>query len=93
LIGCADYAIFANPDFDPNDYANSILAGELYLPHSGKSTATKTSEPLAKEDISVAISKLNFGIDDVTKQIKAVVGMASCCACTLLRPTSGHDSS
>jgi hypothetical protein len=27
----------------------------------------------AKEDISVAISKLNYGIDDVSKQIKNVV--------------------
>jgi len=27
----------------------------------------------AKEDISVAIAKLNYGIDDVSKQIKNVV--------------------
>ena len=75
-----DYSIFANPAFDPNEYANAILAGEPYLPQAqqaSKSAQTKTSEPLAKEDISVAISKLNFGIDDVSKQIKAVVSFHS----------------
>lgn len=69
-----DYAIFATPEFDPNEYANTVLAGEPYPPQPGSSRPTKTSglEP-AKEDISVAIAKLNYGIDDVSKQIKNVV--------------------
>ncbi|KAI9437572.1 Golgi transport complex subunit 5-domain-containing protein [Lactarius indigo] len=69
-----DYAIFASPEFDPNEYANTVLAGEPYPPQPGSSRPTKTTglEP-AKEDISVAIAKLNYGIDDVSKQIKNVV--------------------
>ncbi|KAH8993456.1 Golgi transport complex subunit 5-domain-containing protein [Lactarius akahatsu] len=69
-----DYAIFATSEFDPNEYANTILAGEPYPPQPGSSRPTKITglEP-AKEDISVAIAKLNYGIDDVSKQIKNVV--------------------
>ncbi|KAI0250167.1 Golgi transport complex subunit 5-domain-containing protein [Lactifluus subvellereus] len=69
-----NYAIFASPDFDANEYANAVLAGESYPPQPGSSRLTKPTgfEP-AKEDISVAIAKLNYGIDDVSKQIKNVV--------------------
>ncbi|KAI9456296.1 Golgi transport complex subunit 5-domain-containing protein [Russula earlei] len=52
-----DYTIFESPEFDASEYANAVLAA---------------LEP-AKEDISVAITKLNYGIDDVSKQIKNVV--------------------
>ena len=87
IIGYADtlvdplYDVFARPDFDANEYANAILAGEPFPPpptsskdQPGKLTKTSslTSEP-AKEDISVAISKLTVGIDDVSKQLKSVV--------------------
>ena len=69
-----DYSVFAHPDFDPNDYANAVLAGETYPVQPGKSRPTKnTSFSPANEDISVAISKLNFSIDDVDKQLKNVV--------------------
>ncbi|TFY76638.1 hypothetical protein EWM64_g7374 [Hericium alpestre] len=69
-----DYAVFASGDFDANEYANAILAGEPYPSQPGATKPTKTSgiEP-AKEDISVAIAKLNYGIEDVSKQIKNVV--------------------
>ena len=77
----SDYSAFALPDFDPNEYANATLAGESYPPQSQaqpgagnlKQVAKVTGLEPAKEDISVAISKLNFGIDDVSKQIKSVV--------------------
>jgi conserved oligomeric Golgi complex subunit 5 len=60
----AEYVVFANPDFDPNEFANSILSGDAL-----KSQA----EPPAKEDISEAIAKLDAGVDDVSKQIKGLV--------------------
>ncbi|KAH8119187.1 hypothetical protein DFH11DRAFT_1874064 [Phellopilus nigrolimitatus] len=81
------YTAFAAPNFDANEYANAILAGEPFPPpqpsSSGDarpsgikiskqaSTLSSLSEP-AKEDISVAISKLTVGIDDVSKQLKNV---------------------
>jgi hypothetical protein len=69
-----DYAIFASHDFNPNDYAHAVLAGEPYPSQSASKPKAKPSavEP-AKEDISVAITKLNSGIDDVSKQLKSVV--------------------
>ncbi|CAL1706796.1 unnamed protein product [Somion occarium] len=71
-----DYSVFASSDFDPNEYANAVLAGESYPPQLGnlKSKSTKTTGLApANEDISVAISKLNFNIEDVEKQLKNVV--------------------
>ncbi|KAK0241983.1 Golgi transport complex subunit 5-domain-containing protein [Armillaria nabsnona] len=74
----ADYSVFASPEFDPNDYANTVLAGEPYVLPSDTRTkpvlpSTKVAETPGKEEISIAISKLTFGIDDVSKQIKALV--------------------
>ncbi|CDO69255.1 hypothetical protein BN946_scf185042.g157 [Trametes cinnabarina] len=72
----SDYAVFAHPDFDPNDYANAILAGEPYPPQAGKAKPAAKSTGLApaSEDVSVAISKITFSLDDVEKQIKNVLG-------------------
>ena len=70
-----DYAVFALPEFDPNDYANAVLAGEPYPPQPGKKKKSlkATGLPPATEDVSVAISKLTFSLDDVEKQLKSVV--------------------
>ena len=71
-----EHAVFAHPDFNPNEYANAILAGESYPPQGSKTKAVRTAafEPI-NEDVSVAISKLTFGIDDVEKQLKNVVSL------------------
>ncbi|KAI8992858.1 Golgi transport complex subunit 5-domain-containing protein [Trametes punicea] len=71
----SDYAVFAHPDFDPNEYANAILAGESYPPQPGKAKPPAKSTGLApaSEDVSVAISKLTFSLDEVEKQIKNLV--------------------
>jgi hypothetical protein len=73
----SDYPLFTNPDFDANDYANAILAGEPYpqvhQTQSGIKPRTGAALESAKEDISVAISKLDLSIEDVSKQIKALV--------------------
>ncbi|KAK7035254.1 hypothetical protein VNI00_012021 [Paramarasmius palmivorus] len=72
-----DYSIFASPNFDPNDYANAVLAGEPYPPPNdspvAKTPKLNTPEASTKEEISLAISKLSSGIDDVAKQIKTLV--------------------
>ncbi|KIL68918.1 hypothetical protein M378DRAFT_70503 [Amanita muscaria Koide BX008] len=57
----AEFAIFASPDFVPSEYANAILARE------------PRQEPPAKEDVSEAISKLTYAVEDVTNQIKQLV--------------------
>jgi len=84
-----DYAVFASPNFDANEYANAIVSGEPYQPPATSSKSsdtvaigsrsgviapmTKLAEASAKEDISMALSKLNYGIDDVDKQIRTLV--------------------
>ncbi|EJT98396.1 hypothetical protein DACRYDRAFT_96576 [Dacryopinax primogenitus] len=76
-----DYDIFAHPSFDSNEYANAILARESYNPSSSKPKPSTTivrgagpiSSEAGKEDISLAIAKLNFAIDDVAKQLQNVV--------------------
>ncbi|KAG6820510.1 hypothetical protein H0H93_015983 [Arthromyces matolae] len=71
----SDFSVFAASDFDANEYANAILAGESY-PSDAKSTGKLSLSPQdlpAKEDISVSISKLNFCVEDVSKQVKNVV--------------------
>lgn len=78
-----DYSAFNAEIFDPHRHAHEILAGEAgLLQHSNsKGRHTKTTNlldsALGKDDISVAISKLNFNIDDVSKQIKSVVCVCS----------------
>ncbi|KAF8894946.1 Golgi transport complex subunit 5-domain-containing protein [Gymnopilus junonius] len=80
----ADYSVFASPDFDPNEYANAILSADssssTYPASESKPAVTDTSilkgptqESIAKGDISMAISKLSFGIEDVSKQIRSLV--------------------
>ncbi|KAF9814575.1 hypothetical protein IEO21_05033 [Rhodonia placenta] len=69
----SEYAVFSIPDFDPNEYANAVLAGEPYPPQGKSKPARNTSFEPAVEDVSVAISKLNYSIDDVDKQLKNVV--------------------
>jgi hypothetical protein len=65
------YAVFASPNFDANEYANTILAGDSAS--QSKRARPAAGNELTKEDISVAISKLSVGIDDVSKQLKNAV--------------------
>ncbi|KAL1753733.1 Golgi transport complex subunit 5-domain-containing protein [Schizophyllum commune] len=72
----SDYTVFASPEFDSNEYANAILAGEPYPPSDAKKGQTlgrPSFDSPSKEDVSVAISRLTYGIDDVSKQIKNLV--------------------
>ena len=77
------YAAFAVTDFDPNEYAKSVLAGPSTT--SSSTGAQQTSVEPAKEDISVAIAKLTHSIDDVSKEIKSVVCHYFCFLCIASR--------
>lgn len=65
----------------------------LYRPTS--CDISNMNPPPPKEDISVAISKLNIAIDDVSKQIKSVVRTISLSFLffSLLYPSLGRNSS
>ncbi|KAG2153694.1 Golgi transport complex subunit 5-domain-containing protein [Suillus bovinus] len=68
-------SLFIIPDFNANDYANAILAGEPYPQVQTQYAKPRTGTTLesAKEGVSVAISKLDLSIEDVGKQIKSLV--------------------
>lgn len=76
-----DYSIFAAPDFNPNEYANTILASDAPStcdPKTVSKAKISVQDSVTKEDISVAISKLSYGIEDVSKQIKNLVCIQAC---------------
>jgi hypothetical protein len=54
-----------------NEYANAVLAGELYPAPAAGARAAGRGAP--KEDVSVVIAKLDAGLEDVSKQLKGVV--------------------
>lgn len=91
----SEYAVFSIPDFDPNEYANAVLAGEPYPPQGKSKPARNTSFEPAVEDVSVAISKLNYSIDDVDKQLKNVVSPSSLMTLpeNQRQPSVGHCAS
>jgi conserved oligomeric Golgi complex subunit 5 len=121
-----DYAIFAHPNFDANEYANAILGAQPYrlpqqspqaqtqqqppqhvrsssvatiVPSDNKPNTTATATTTGatggstiaggaslasiildgsgtnKEEISVALAKLSFGVDDVNRQLKTVINV------------------
>ncbi|THV06795.1 hypothetical protein K435DRAFT_711109 [Dendrothele bispora CBS 962.96] len=74
-MSSVDYAVFADPAFDNRLFANAVLAGDSYSTSAptASSSNLNPSEPSPKEDISLAISKLSFAIDDVSKQIRNLV--------------------
>lgn len=82
--------MFLSDEFDPNEYAHSILNGTPYNPSSKKQTdgheeggkskdgASERSRiggggGLESGDVSAALAKLNFGIEDLNRQLKAEV--------------------
>ncbi|KAG1862894.1 Golgi transport complex subunit 5-domain-containing protein [Suillus tomentosus] len=67
-----DYSSFVIANFDINDYANAILAGEPYPQHQTQFAKPRTGAAY-KDNISVTISKLDSSIENVGKQIKSLV--------------------
>lgn len=69
--------MFASPGFDANEYANAVLVGEQYPAKPGTMRVPATiSSQIMKEDVSAAISRLDSGIESVSKQLKGVVSDA-----------------
>lgn len=75
-----------------------MLAGETYNPgkkvnssaqqHSVEGGAS-LSRAAGREDISVALNKLNYGIDDISKQLRGVVSLRVVRYCTLHAHNNG----
>jgi hypothetical protein len=68
-----EYSVFASPNFDANEYANAVLAGEPYPVTKTGAGRSATGSRFVKEDVSVAIGRLDSGIEDISKRLKTVV--------------------
>jgi hypothetical protein len=81
-----EYATFLHPSFDPNSFAHSIVNNEPYPPPTA-TISDANNGPAApggfmkglggtrEEGVSVtdALSRLNFGVEDLNRQLKAEV--------------------
>ncbi|GAA5988884.1 hypothetical protein JCM5350_000996 [Sporobolomyces pararoseus] len=76
------YSTFLHPSFEPDAFAHAVLKGEDYPPpttSSEENDELKTSNRNSYTsgggggvggDVSTALSKLNFGIEDLNRQLK-----------------------
>lgn len=54
-----------------HDYANAVIQGRAYRPDDAEASATKTE----KGDLGVEVARLNYAIDDVTRQLRQEVSV------------------
>lgn len=79
----AQYATFLHPDFEADAYAHAVLKGEDYQTHLDQQATgapppgpTPTNDRAASSttgDVSAALARLNFGVEDLNRQLKAEV--------------------
>jgi len=77
-----EYATFLHPAFEADGFAHAVLNGEPYPPPSEGEEATSVPtggfmKGLVGEGgtggVSAALSRLNFGVEDLNRQLKAEV--------------------
>lgn len=56
-----------------HDYANAVIQGRAYRPDDAEAAAAKTE----KGDLGVEVARLNYAIDDVTRQLRQEVSASS----------------
>lgn len=54
-----------------HDYANAVIQGQAYRPDDAEASAAKTE----KGDLGVEVARLNYAIDDVTRQLRQEVSI------------------
>lgn len=64
-----DHQPFLSDRFDVHDYANAVIQGRAYRPDDAEAAAAKTE----KGDLGVEVARLNYAIDDVTRQLRQEV--------------------
>jgi hypothetical protein len=78
----AEYATFLHPSFEADGFAHAVLNGEDYPPPAEGEEPTGVPavgfmKGLVGEggtgDVSAALSRLNFGVEDLNRQLKAEV--------------------
>lgn len=79
-----EYALFLDPSFDATSFAHAIVNNEPYPPP----TATTSTSPGEPQQVVMPKSlgggsggeaMLNFGVEDLNRQLKAEVRCVLCC--------------
>ncbi|BEJ14338.1 hypothetical protein CspHIS471_0401050 [Cutaneotrichosporon sp. HIS471] len=74
-----DTKAFLSDRFDVHDYANAVLQGKAYDPDAGilrsgstakEGDAGQSRRQEEKGDLGLEVARLNYGIEDVTKQLR-----------------------
>nr|KIR87103.1 hypothetical protein I308_02795 [Cryptococcus tetragattii IND107] len=65
-----DHKPFLSDSFDVHSYANAILQGRQYTPDQPQQNNAKEDNDKADPDVSAELARLNYGIEDVTKQLR-----------------------
>ncbi|AFR97956.2 hypothetical protein C343_06110 [Cryptococcus neoformans C23] len=65
-----DHKPFLSDSFDVHSYTNAILQGRQYTPDQPQQNSTKEDNDKADPDVGAELARLNYGIEDVTKQLR-----------------------
>ncbi|WVO19992.1 uncharacterized protein IAS62_001282 [Cryptococcus decagattii] len=65
-----DHKPFLSDSFDVHSYTNAVLQGRQYTPDQPQQDNAKEDNDKADPDVSAELARLNYGIEDVTKQIR-----------------------
>ncbi|GAA5937757.1 uncharacterized protein JCM15063_002108 [Sporobolomyces koalae] len=79
----AQYSTFLHPTFEADAFAHAVLKGDEYPPREESSTSSTTElgpgfmKGLTGEngtgDVSAALARLNFGVEDLNRQLKSEI--------------------
>ena len=76
LLACSDHGVYLREGFSAHDLSAAILAGESYSVGGSSSgpgasvVKVASGDRESKVDVSVALQRLNFGIEEVTRQLR-----------------------
>ncbi|WVR05941.1 hypothetical protein IAU60_002967 [Kwoniella sp. DSM 27419] len=65
-----DHKPFLSDSFDVHAYANAILQGKPYRPDDGGQSSKGTGKDKGDGDVGAELARLNYGIEDVTRQLR-----------------------
>ncbi|CAD6576183.1 MAG: hypothetical protein TREMPRED_001604 [Tremellales sp. Tagirdzhanova-0007] len=75
-----DHKPFLSDRFDVHAYVHAILSGKTYRPDDGDEDGElergRPTEEKERGDVSVELAKLNYGIEDVTRQIRHEINLS-----------------
>ncbi|WWC66324.1 uncharacterized protein I206_100225 [Kwoniella pini CBS 10737] len=65
-----DHKPFLSDSFDVHTYANAVLQGKVYRPDDKVEEGSKGNKEKGDGDVGAELARLNYGIEDVTRQLR-----------------------